>query len=200
MVIESEPLMDAVVDASAGLYRRVLGAAWDELHPSVRRFHADGQPVQATGVFQIRHGKNRVARWATWIGGLPAEGEAVAVTLTVMTSPEGETWSRRFANRPMRSVQSRRSNGLLAEGMGPLEIRFRLEVIEGSLIYHPAGAALRLGPLRIPLPRWLAPSVSAWEKPLDDPRCIQVLIEVTSPLLGLLVSYGGVVTLVEDHA
>lgn len=192
--------MEAAIDASAGLYRRVLGVAWNELHPSVRRFHSDGQPLQATGVFQIRHGKNRVARWATWIGGLPAAGEAVAVRLAVIPCGDGETWSRHFANRPMLSVQSRRSNGLLAEGMGPMEIRFRLEVIDGSLIYHPAGAALRLGPLRLPLPRWLAPNVSAWEKPLDDPRYIQVLIEVKSPLLGLLVSYGGVVTIVEDHA
>jgi hypothetical protein len=118
LVIESEPLMEAVIEASAGLYHRVLGAAWNELHPSVRRFHSDGQTVQATGVFQIRHGKNPLARWATWIGGLPTEGEAVAVTLAVLPSAEGETWSRHFANRPMLSVQNCRPNGLLAAGMG----------------------------------------------------------------------------------
>lgn len=193
----SESQMEITEQTSVGLYSRVLGPKWNELHATVRRFHAAGQTVRATGLFRVCHGTNWVSRCATRLARLPAAGEAVAVQLAVIPQDEGEEWSRIFNNRPMCSFQSCRPNGLLAEAMGPLEIRFRLDVVDGALIYHPGGAALRLGSLRLPLPRWLAPSVSAWEKQTADPQRIEVSIQVTSPLLGLLVTYGGTVTIVE---
>ncbi len=198
MRAESEPLMETTCQTNMGLYQRVLGAAWEDLDVTVRRFHGEGKTIRAAGVFQVRHGKNWLARCAVWLAGLPAAGEAVAVQLAIIPQGDGEKWNRTFDNRPMTSLQVRRTNGLLAEAMGPMEIRFRLEVVDGALVYHPAGAALRLGPLRIPVPRWLAPSVSAWEKPTGDPECIDVLIQVTSALLGSLVTYGGTVMIVEE--
>ena len=108
--------------------------------------------------------------------------------------------TRTFAGRPLVSFQRNQPEGVLAEHIGPLEIRFRLEVSAGALTYRPGGAALRLGPLRLPLPSWLAPRVSAREKAVGDPNRTHVWVEVSVPLLGLLVAYEGTVTRVEDQA
>ena len=82
----------------------------------------------------------------------------------------------------------------MAEQAGLTELRFRLEVRDGGLIYHPAGAALRLGWLRIPLPRWLAPTVTALESPAEAPGQTVVSVRVSLPILGLLISYEGLMT------
>jgi hypothetical protein len=82
--------------------------------------------------------------------------------------------------------------------MGPLELRFRLEVSAGALRYHPAGAALRWGALRLPLPQGCTPRVSAREEPLGGPDQTSVAVEVNLPLLGLLIAYEGTMTLAES--
>jgi hypothetical protein len=95
------------------------------------------------------------------------------------------------------SFQRKQPDGLLAEDIGPLEVRFRLEVQGGALVYHPGGVSLRLGPLRIPLPRCCAPQITAWEKPTDARDRTQIAVEVNLPLLGLLLAYEGTVTRIE---
>ena len=54
--------------------------------------------------------------------------------------------------------------------------------------------AVRLGPLRVPLPSWLAPHVTAWERPLGDRDRTGVAVETRLPWLGLLIAYEGTVT------
>ena len=138
----------------AKLYPELLGASWDELDKAVQRLHGDGETVRAAGTFRVRHGRDRLARGLVRLAGLPAEAEAVEVRLVVSRRDDGEEWRRAFAGRPLVSFQSQRPGGFLAERVGLLEIGFRLEVTGGALVYHSHGAALRLGPLGIPLPRW----------------------------------------------
>ncbi|MCU1328565.1 MAG: hypothetical protein JWN34_3935 [Bryobacterales bacterium] len=190
---------DTSCNAAAGLYAGVLGARWHELNPALRRFHAGGQAVHATGVFQVRHGTNWLARLATRLARLPGEGNAIPVRLTVSPHGDGEKWNRTFSTQPLLSYQTRHADGVLGEVMGLMETRLRLEVVDGALIYHPAGSVFRLGPVRIWLPGWLAPVVSAWERPIVGSNDTQVSVEVTSPLLGLLVAYAGTVTIVEEQ-
>ena len=109
----------------------------------------------------------------------------------------GEEWRRTFAGRPLVSMQSGRPDGLLGERMGPLETRFRLTVVDGALLYQAAGAALCLGRLRVPLPRWFSPRTTASERPADEPDRIDVSVEVRLPLLGRLIAYEGRLTCVE---
>jgi hypothetical protein len=175
----------------------LLGASWNDLGQAVQRLHNLGDTVQATGTFQVRHGSNRLARWLARLAGLPPAGEAVEVRLVVTPQGRGEQWRRTFAGRPLVSFQRPRPDGLLAEHLGPLELRFRLEVAAGALIYHLVGVALRFGSLRIPLPRCCAPCVAAWEKPTETPDRVQVSVEVSLPLLGPLLAYEGTVTRVE---
>ena len=78
----------------------------------------------------------------------------------------------------------------LREGAGK-ELRFRLKVISGALHSEPAGSALCLGRLRLPLPLRLGPRVIASEQSVPGSDQIEVAVEVGLPLFGLLISYGG---------
>lgn len=178
----------------SGLYPKLLGDSWDRLDNSVRRIHAYIAPVQAVGVFKVRGGSNGLARLLARLARLPVAGEAVSVRLLVTARGDREEWRRTFAGQPLVTLQSERRDGLLAERIGPLEMRFRLEVVSGALWYKAARAAFCLGPLRLPLPSWLSPRLTAWEKPIGEEGQIDVFVQVDLPLLGGLVGYSGTLT------
>jgi hypothetical protein len=94
-------------------------------------------------------------------------------------------------------MQYDRGAGLLMEKLGIVEIPLRLEVVGGALSYQTTGAALSLGSFRIPLPYWLSPYITAWEKAVGDTNQIHVSVDVTLPLLGRLIAYDGILTQVE---
>jgi hypothetical protein len=121
--------------------------------------------------------------------GLPAEGRSVPVRLHVQVAGEGERWERTFGSRVLATAQYPGPAGLLAERFGAVELRFRLEARRGVLAYRSTGAALRLGPARVPLPRWLAPRVRARERATADG--VSVRVGVSSPFTGPLVAYAG---------
>ena len=172
------------------LYPRLLGAAWDSLDAAVQRLHIDTGPVRATGTFRVWHGRSRLVRLLVRLLPLPPAAMAVPMRLTVTPCAHGERWCRTFGGTPLRSTQSAGPSGLLAERMSLLELQFRLEAREGMLCYRAAGAAIVIGPRRLPLPRWLAPRVLAHEAPGagGDAR---VSVAVLLPVGGLLVAYAG---------
>jgi Domain of unknown function (DUF4166) len=187
------------MNAPSRLYQKLLGASWTDLDVALRRLHDSGETVRAVGVFRVRDGNNRLARALARLARLPAAGEAVDVRLQVTAREGGEEWRRTFAGRPLVSAQSNLGAGLLVERMGIVEMRFRLEAVGGALNYQTAGAALRLGSLRVPLPYRLNPRVTAWEKAVDDTNQIHVSVDVTVPLLGRLIAYDGILTQVETQ-
>ena len=152
-------------------------------------------------MFQVSQGSNGLARTLARLARLPAAGNAVDVRLQVTAQEEGEEWRRTFAGRPLVSMQFNRPdgrlNGVMVERMGIVEMRLRLEVVGGALNYQTVSAALRLGSLRIPLPRWLSPYVMARERAVGDMNQIHVSVEVTFPLLGRLIAYDGILTQIE---
>jgi hypothetical protein len=109
----------------------------------------------------------------------------------VTPTERGERWHRTFGASPIISEQSAGVDGLMIERMGMTEVRYRLEVAGGALYYRQAGTALRLGPIRLPLPRWLAPQIAARESAMPDEKSTHISVKVTLPLVGLLVSYKG---------
>jgi hypothetical protein len=179
----------------SGLYPDLLGDSWARLHRAVQSLHDTTTPVRAVGVFRVRRGSNRLARALAWLARLPKAQEAVAIELWVTPRADGEEWRRSFAGRPLVSRQAARRDGLLAERMGGVETRFRLAVADGALSYQTVSAALCLGPLRVPLPRWVRPRATAWERPAGQKDQLSISVEVYLPGLGLLIAYEGTLTI-----
>lgn len=193
-------MMETTVHSPAGLYPELLGDSWWGLDEVVRRLHGCGAPVRASGVFQVRQGSNWLARRLARMAQLPAPGESLIVHLHVAESGNGEEWRRIFAGQPLVSWQTRRTDGLLSERMGRVELRLRLNVGCGALNYQTMGAALCLGAWRVPLPRWLRPRVTACERSAGEADQIDVSVEVDLPWLGCLIAYNGRLNHVETHA
>jgi hypothetical protein len=169
------------------LYPRIVGRDWRQLPELVQRCHGGLDEVRAFGRFDIRWGKNALARALARWGGLPRAGVDLPAELTVTPDPEGETWRRRFGEDSFVTRQWE-EDGLLVERAGLFELCFRLEVAGARLIFQQTGAGLRLGRARIGLPFWLSPRVSArvWQE-----EAMRVQVEVSLPGLGTLCRYDG---------
>jgi hypothetical protein len=110
----------------------------------------------------------------------------------VRTHERGERWARTFGtDRALVTEQWAGADGQLVERIGPTEVCHRLEVAGGALYYRHTGTALRLGPIRLPLPRSFAPRIAARESATGDEPSTHIFVEVSHPLVGLLISYEG---------
>ena len=192
-------MRETLRSSPSGVYPQLLGSGWDQLAESVRRLHGEGTIIRVAGTFRVWRGGNLLTRSLARLTRLPATGEAVEMRLTVTRLKHGEEWGRVFAGRPLVSRQWPRPDGLLAERLGPVELRFRLKVMGGALNYQTRSVTLCLGALRIPLPHRLAPRVTAWEKPTADRDRVKVAVETHLPLFGLLLAYEGTVTRAETQ-
>lgn len=175
---------------STHLYATLLGPAWDRLHPTVQRLHTQG--VQASGKLLVQRG-----RGLAWLLGallrMPAATDAAEVTLLVRPGPGGQSWIRRFDDTPMDSWQQA-SGPLLQEHVGPIRLLFALQEVDGALHYKQAG--WRLGP--VPMPRWPGPQLLARTWASDGGMRVHVALSL--PLLGLLLSYQGLVRAFDARA
>jgi hypothetical protein len=192
-------MLDTSHGPVSGLYQKLLGECWSELDRTVQRLHASTMPVHAAGVFRVSAGSTWLARILARLMGLPRPAEAVDVRLVVTAQGDAEEWRRTFARQPLVSLQASRSDGLLLERMGRVETRFRLKVVDGALIYESVSAAFCLGRLRLRLPRWLSPRVTASERLAGEEEQLEVSVEVRLPLLGRLIAYEGRLTLIESR-
>lgn len=187
------------MSGSGGLYPRLLGPAWDELDQAVQRAHAEGPLLRAVGSLRVRHRPGRWAGLLPRVARVPAAGEAVVVRLLVERRGAAERWRRWFGGAPLVSLQRAAGPGLLDERFGPLALQFRLLVEGGALVYRQVGAALRFGPLRMPLPAWSALRVSACEEGAGPDRT-WLTVEVRGPGGAFLFSYAGCVAWEGDPA
>ena len=174
------------------LYGSLLGTAWLDLHPSVRHFHQGGTTVEGTGRFRICRGNTVLARLLAGLFRLPAAAASCPTRLVILPDADGETWLRTFGEHRLVSRQRAFSGTLMAERFGLLELRFRLHVVEGGIVYQQVGVALFLGLCRVRVPRWMAPHVMAREMPAaDDSPETSVRVQVRVPVAGDLLSYAG---------
>ena len=189
--LSQNPMLTAQTKPSATFYQRIVGDSWSDLAEPVRQFHTMAKQFQGAGLFTVRHGRGFLARLFARIMRLPAEGEKVPVKLVVVATDDGEQWNRMFADRPFITKQGEHPAGYMTERVGLTEIWYRLLVVDEALHYEQAKASLRLGRLRIPLPRVLAPNISAREWAMPDGRGVNVSVNVKAPLVGLLINYTG---------
>jgi hypothetical protein len=166
------------------LYRRLLGARFDELPPRVRELHDLTGPATWTGRADVERGTSLVARAMATLLSFPPTGRDQPLSVTFAPQGVRESWSRRFGNNSFPSLQYER-DGRLFERVGPTLLVFDLDA-------SPAGLALVLIGVRfigIPLPRLLHPKVRTWERDDGGRYCFEV--ESALPLFGLLVRYSG---------
>jgi len=185
---------------ASALYQRLVGAAWSELGEPLQRFHLCLDTVNAVGVFTVRHGTRLLARLLAAGLRLPMAGEDVTVRLMITPHLQGERWQRVFAERALISEQYEGPQGGLVERFGLLGVRFCLAVVDHALCFRQEEAALSVGPLRVLLPRWLAPRITAREWALPGQTRLQVAVSVRLPLAGLLLAYEGCIETEEVQA
>ncbi|MEM7301771.1 MAG: DUF4166 domain-containing protein [Pseudomonadota bacterium] len=170
------------------IYRQVMGAVFDRLPPKVRALHDSTEERVWRGTAKVERGKGVLNRLVARIFGFPEGTEKTDVE--VRFSPEGdsEVWTRTFGTKQFRSVQrvvQRREAFVIVERFGWIDIALALAVEDDRLMIVPRHWRV----LGIPLPKFLMPGGSTYETDLNGRFHFNV--EITAPLLGLIVSYRG---------
>jgi Domain of unknown function (DUF4166)/Saccharopine dehydrogenase NADP binding domain len=170
------------------LYRRVLGAAFDELPKPIRDMHAFSSVHTASGVAEVERGTNPLSRLIGWIFGFPSAARAVPVQVQFTAKNGREIWRRSFGDKSFSSEQfegTGRSEYLLVERFGIFSFAMALVWAEKRLSL----VVRRWSCLGIPLPLSLAPGGEAFEFVRDGKFHFHV--EIKLPLAGLIVRYRG---------
>ena len=167
------------------MYRRVLGTDFDRLDPLLQAFHRT-VPNQGLGQLAVERSPRLIGRLLATFAGLPQTAERVLVDLDVTAIAGGERWVRSFNGRPLVTTQ-RPWRDLLLESGGPLTFGFRL-VVEGGGMRFDQHRTWFLG---IPLPKLLAPRVSAVVTPAAGGWHIDV--RMAAPLIGPMIRYHGII-------
>ena len=169
------------------LYRRVLGADFDNLPSAVKALHDNPGRVVAVGSCEVTRGGNPLARLMASLYGFPPAGEDVPLRVVVEVAGGFERWSRDFGGHRLRSVQGEVAGrpGLIFERFGPGRFTIDPQPSEQGLSFALKGARI----LGIPLPRFLWPAIVGDETRVEGRYNFDVAIAL--PLVGLLVSYRG---------
>jgi hypothetical protein len=170
----------------SSLYEEVLGPRWSGLPSTVRRLH---EPGRASGPFTIRRGSGPLSALMGWLCRFPAAGEQVPTRLVVRQEGALQHWERSFGRHSLTTVQRAREGGLIGEQLGPVECVFQVRPVEGGIAYEQVGAWLCVGPLRLPMPRVLAPRIEATA--IEAPEGMRVRVTIGSALAGWLLTYEG---------
>lgn len=173
--------------ASAGLYRAVMAAAFDDLPPAVRALHA-GAGGTFHGVADVGGDRSLIATLLRRLLGLPLPQQDVAVEVTIVAGQAHERWTRCFAGHLFASTMRRanRPPYRLQERFGVLVFDFDLQVADGALSM--LMRTWRLGPLPLPAV-WMPRSTTHEFQDAQGRYCFDVSIRL--PLVGLLTRYRG---------
>jgi hypothetical protein len=198
---------------TASPWRAALGGRFDELAPGL---HAYFSPMPAgsvgvgTGIFDV---VGTPRRWLWPVLALLALERIVwpvwqrAVPFTVANRYDDGVVR---AEREFRFPQGARTmvDAIVARGdsvvdrvgtHGLLEVEFALAVVDGGLILASTRTALRLGRVRLPIPRAFAPRMRIEERALPGGRQ-RVSFTLDAPGLGRLYEYTGEFTYRQDSA
>jgi hypothetical protein len=175
-------------DASAPVFRRVLGSAFDALPQPLRELHGRSAARCWTGSAQVRRGRGAIARLVGALIGFPREGDDVPLRVTLTPEDDGERWTRDFAGKVFASVLragAGRNEHLLIERFGMIEIALALVVEDGRLYLIPR----RWSFLGFRLPVALLPVGTSFECERDGRFAFDV--EIGAPVVGSIVAYRG---------
>ncbi|PRH84110.1 saccharopine dehydrogenase [Labrys okinawensis] len=179
---------DLAAEASLPLYPRILGSAYQDLPPAIQALHRHEAGHVVSGRASVERGKGLLSRLVGALVGFPEAGTDVPVRVTFEIEDGREVWTREFAGRRFRSVQTAgrgRNAYLVDERFGLLSFALALLVEDGRLKLVVRNWRF----LGLRLPRFLAPSGDSFES-AEDGR-FNFHVEIAHPLLGLIVRYKG---------
>lgn len=173
---------------SAPLYRKILGTAFATLPGQVRAIHEGTGTRKWAGHAEVRRGRGWGAHAIARLLGFPGAADRIPVSVSFSPHKDGELWTRDFGGRKFTSIQecgTGRNDYLLVERFGPISVALALVVDEGRLFLVPRRWSL----LGIPLPDVLLPCGTSFETEVNGKFHFDV--EVSLPVLGLIVAYRG---------
>lgn len=174
----------------ASLFERALGCRFDALPPATRALHRPDPVLLLDGVADVDGAETAAGRLLARLFSLPGPVRGAPLRVVIEAMPDGgESWTRVFPDRAMRSVMAAPDpeRGTVEERFGNLRVRLRLDADNAGLTMTPVAA--RWGPL--PLPRRLL-RIVARETARADAHLYDVRIAL--PLIGRLVRYRGSLT------
>ena len=168
---------------SEALFRRVIGADFDQLPERVKALHLARGAQRYRGQVRVSRGTSLLSRLFAWATRLPPAGEG---ELEVEIDADGarERWTRHIGGRAMPS-RLWHDQGLLCERLGLVEFGFRLTVRDNALHWQ----VVRVRALGLPLPAAAFRAVQARESGQAGRYCFDV--SAALPLAGPLVHYRG---------
>jgi hypothetical protein len=166
------------------VYRRVLGARFDQLPAILRNFHDAAGGSRARGTFQITRGDGLLRNAVAALLGFPRAGKDVPVRLEVRVEGDRERWLRHFPGRTLITTQWAEGQ-VLMESIGSTSFSSAID-IHGSRLSYEFRRAWFVG---IPLPAWLSPYVDGRVDAGETGW--SVAVHVYAPFLGKIVQYEG---------
>jgi hypothetical protein len=158
---------------------------WSLLAPAVRRMHAEGSVVQASGKADVDGETHLMARLLRRLLTLPEPGAGQAIAVTIERYATHERWSRHFLRGRMCSTLRADSHGRLFERLGPITLHFSLYRDGDAIEWQLQGARL----LGLPLPRMFCGTVLSRSGMRDGRYAFDV--DTRLPGIGRLVAYHG---------
>jgi hypothetical protein len=169
------------------IYPALFGAVWPTLPNELRSFF--GSFGRWTGSFDVRRGNGFFGRLIGNLIRLPRAGSALPTTLEVEPLEQGERWRRTFGPCPLATSQRIAAPALVAERVGCIEFLLRISAAGQAVVFDQVAAAVALGTLRLPLPRFIAPHVTG--RTWFDGDKIAVRVSMTGPARVPLIEYEG---------
>lgn len=170
------------------LYRKVMGADFDQLPGQVQELHDSSEKRRWSGQVQARAGRNVLARFAARLSGFPTRDFDGPVSVSFTPDEKGELWERDFGGYKFHTYQTPgqgRNAGLLVEQFGAIHVALAVVVRDEKLYLIPRRWAF----LGIPLPKVLLPGGDSFEYEADGRFHFDVSVDL--PLIGRIVGYRG---------
>ena len=170
------------------IYQHILGSAFGALPQSVQDLHG-GMGVRGwSGHASVQRGPSIIAKVICAVISFPEPAARIPVSVTFAPEGRGERWTRDFGGKVFTSLQfagTGRNTHLLVERFGIASVALAL-VVDGDRLRFVTRSWSILG---FPMPTALLPSGQTFEREEDGQFCFD--IEITMPLVGLIVAYRG---------
>jgi Domain of unknown function (DUF4166) len=170
------------------LYRRLLGAAYDTLPPTLQRLHELDRHLVAEARAKVDRGSGIFARLIAAAVGFPPADTDIPVTVDFRRDKAREVWRRSFAGRAFLSTQEEGQGGfdrLLCERFGPATFGLAPVVEAGRLQL----IVRRWSLFGLTMPIALAPKCEAYE--YEERGRFHFFVGIGLKWIGLLVRYQG---------